>query len=87
MLNGVANGDDYTNRDGRQIRFKSIEIHGQVSMNINQTAPTFLRVMVVIDRDAESLPGIADIIDNFPYYVVLVILIIVIDLLFLKIGL
>ncbi len=53
MLSGLAKGDDFDNRDGRQVRWKSVEVSMQVVMH---TTPinTLLRVMVVIDKQPNA---------------------------------
>lgn len=68
LLNGVPTGDDYGNRDGRQVRFKSIELHATISANVAQTSPSFVRGVLVIDRDAESLPTYTDIFEYLTTY-------------------
>lgn len=68
LLNGVPTGDDYGNRDGRQVRFKSIEIHAEVSANVSQTSPSFIKCALIIDRDAESLPSWTDIYEYATTY-------------------
>lgn len=68
LLNGVPTGDDYQNRDGRQVRFKSMELHATISANVAQTSPSFVRACIVIDRDAESLPVYTDIFEYATTY-------------------
>lgn len=37
LINGLTQGDDNSNRDGRQVRFKSIQMRGRVSRNASAT--------------------------------------------------
>ncbi len=63
LLNGLVQGDDFDNRDGRLIRFKSIEVRLECVMN---TTPIndMVRVMIVIDKQPnEILMVIGDLIN------------------------
>jgi len=54
LINALVVGDDFSNRDGRKVRFKSVEI----TLNIVQNATpinTFMRIMVVIDKQPNEI--------------------------------
>jgi len=60
-LNGVALGASLNERVGRKIQMKSL----QVRWNDSTTAGPFpLRILVVYDRDADTLPLITDILST-----------------------
>jgi hypothetical protein len=52
-LNLVAQGDDVTNRQGRQITLKSCRVLGKISGGIT-TTPVYCRVMLVWDSQPNS---------------------------------
>lgn len=53
IINALATGDDFDDRDGRVVRFKSIDVRLEMTMN---TTPIndMIRVMVVIDKQANE---------------------------------
>lgn len=51
LCNGLTKGDDIDNRDGRQVRFKSIQFNGRISRNNLATQPyQRVRFVMVIDK-------------------------------------
>lgn len=62
LINGVATGDDYTNRDGRKITMKSIFVRGHFNVGATPTGGA-VRWMVVYDKQPNgAAPVITDII-------------------------
>lgn len=62
LVNGIAIGDDFNNRDGRQITLKSVLIQGFVGPTDASTGVNLARVMLVWDSQPNaSLAAIADI--------------------------
>lgn len=57
LLNGIAAGDDYTNRDGRKIMMKSILMRLCLKADTTQssTVGEVLRVIVVYDRQCNGV--------------------------------
>lgn len=65
LLNGVAQGDDITNRQGRRIRMKSILFKLFPSLGAGVTNGDHLRVIVFIDYQANAtLAAVTDILDS-----------------------
>ena len=64
LINALIKGDDFDNRDGRSVRFKSVDIRWTVLMNLLNTQTT-LRCMVVIDKQPNAtLMLIGDLLDE-----------------------
>lgn len=66
LLNGVSQGDDYTNRQGRQATFKSVQVRGSLRADdpTNQSM-NIARMMLVFDNAQNSgaaVPAITDIL-------------------------
>lgn len=63
LLNGVATGDDYTNREGRRVTLKSVSIIGKIVPQDTTVTPCHARVMLIFDRQANgALPSITDVL-------------------------
>lgn len=63
LLNGVAQGDDFTNRTGRKITMKSLYIRGVVKNFDTTSGPTLGRMLIVYDKQANAAaPTVADIL-------------------------
>lgn len=66
LLNGVAQGDDYTNRQGRQVTFKSIQLRGSLRPDDPTNQSMHIgRLMLVWDNatnSAGAVPAITDIL-------------------------
>ena len=63
LLNGVAIGTDYTDRNGRKIRVSSIQIRGFIRPSDNGTAPSCVRWMIVYDKQPNgALPTAGDVL-------------------------
>lgn len=63
LLNGIATGDDNTDRDGRQVHNKSIQIQGGVRPVDGSTGATFCRLMLVWDSQPNgSIATVTDIL-------------------------
>lgn len=65
LMNGVAQGDDYTNRDGRKVIFKSIQLRiiafGTPGTAVDQS----IRYLIVYDKQPTgALPAVTDILDT-----------------------
>jgi len=56
LLNGIARGDDITERNGRQVTMKSIEVQLQFQCTTPVGVPgnNMIRVMIVYDRQANA---------------------------------
>ncbi len=64
LLNGLAVGDDFDERDGRQVRFKSIQISIGSTMHATPL-DTEIRIWIVIDKQPnETTMVFADYMDN-----------------------
>lgn len=62
-LNLIAVGDDNTNRDGRQVTIKSVQLHGILYPVDGTTSATKCRVMLVWDNAVSgALPAIGTIL-------------------------
>jgi len=64
-LNAIAQGDDNTNRDGRQVCNKSIHLHGLLTPASNATLPNYARLMLIWDaqpNSAAAVPSVGDIL-------------------------
>lgn len=65
-LTELQKGDDSTNRDGRQVRWKSIQATLKYNWDTSATAATKLMNAIVIDTSPNgTLPTIADIYTDF----------------------
>jgi len=53
LLNGLQKGDDYNNRDGRQVRWKSIQMYLRTQLHASATQST-MRVIVFIDKQSSE---------------------------------
>lgn len=63
LLNGVAQGDDYTNRQGRQFLMTSVQLRGIIAPTDTTTGSTLVRVLVVYDAATNgAAPTITDIL-------------------------
>lgn len=63
LLNGVATGDDFTDRDGRRINMKSLFITGRISPIDSNTLDTISRLIVVYDKQSNgAAPVITDVL-------------------------
>lgn len=63
LLNGITQGTDYTNRIGRKITLRSIEIKGQNYVTPATGVDQNQRVLIVHDNDPTgALPAITDIL-------------------------
>jgi len=64
LLNGVATGDDATDRTGRKIQCESVQIRGFVYPEDDNTTAQMGRVMLVWDKQSNggSAPAITDIL-------------------------
>lgn len=63
LLNGLTKGDDYDNRDGRQVRWKSIQASLAFIKDVN-VAYTRVRYAIVLDRDASNTVNSASMYSN-----------------------
>lgn len=64
LLNGLQKGDDYNNRDGRQVRWKSLQMYLRSSLNVSATQST-MRVILFIDKQSsETAPTAASLLDT-----------------------
>lgn len=62
LLNGVAVGDDNTDREGRQVNIKSVQIKGRCHPFDTTTLPTHARIILVWDNATNgTAPTIADV--------------------------
>ncbi len=64
LINALQKGDDFNNRDGRSVRFKSVQLKWTVQLNPLNTLGV-VRCMVVIDKQANAtLMTIGDLLDE-----------------------
>lgn len=64
LLNGLTQGDDISNREGRQIRLKSVDISQAYSMN-GAAFGTIIRMMLVLDKQPNgAVFNSADLLQN-----------------------
>lgn len=65
LLNGLVQGDDFTNRNGRSVRWKSLQFHIRA---LKQTAvgTNYVNWAIVIDKQAnDATPSLADLYSNY----------------------
>lgn len=68
-LNAVAIGDDYNNRDGRQIRLKSCALRMDFLANAAATTDTQIRCVLVLAKSPEGVaPTFTDVFDTANLY-------------------
>lgn len=64
LLNGLTKGDGYNNRDGRQVRFKSLQMKYSVEHS-GAGAQNRVRVMVVVDKQPNQAAfTVADLLQD-----------------------
>lgn len=64
LLNGLIKGDDISTRDGRQVRWKSVQVDGYWLQHAS-AVNTNLRIILVIDKQpSEVEPAFTDIYDT-----------------------
>lgn len=62
LLNGIAQGDDYTNRDGRQATMKSVHVRGEVHCAAVSVSYALARLLLIWDNAPNgAAPTIANI--------------------------
>lgn len=54
LLNGVAQGDDYNNRIGREVTFRSIYVRAQNYLNVTTPTPVTLRWLIFWDKQTNG---------------------------------
>lgn len=63
LINGVAQGTDFTQRVGRKFNMKSILLRGRIAVGATPTGGTW-RLMLVYDKQTNgAAPAITDIVD------------------------
>lgn len=63
LLNGLARGDDSTDRDGRQVRIKSLQSNFLFTQHASATS-TIVRCIFFIDKDANgATPNMTDVFE------------------------
>lgn len=64
LLNGIAQGDDNTNREGRQVTMTSVSVKGFLQPVDNITDPGYCRLIVVWDSatNGGAAPAITDLL-------------------------
>ena len=63
-LTGVAQGDDYTARNGRSVRYKSLFCRGWYAINASSTQ-TVVRTIIFIDKfNQGSAPAASDLLQD-----------------------
>jgi len=65
LLNGVATGDDFTDRDGRKILMTALQLRGIAYRDTatGQNLPDLIRIMIVEDLQANgAAPAVTDIL-------------------------
>jgi hypothetical protein len=65
LMNGVTQGDDFTNREGRKFTVKAIQVQGKVASGPSTVLPTRTKVLVILDKQANgALPTMTDIFQS-----------------------
>lgn len=63
LVNGVAQGSDFTNRIGRKTNWTSLQFKCHFASNAPDQAPQRLKVMVIYDKQpTNALPALTDIL-------------------------
>lgn len=63
LMNGVAQGTDYTNRVGRKFVNLTVQLEGSIQPLDTTTGPTKCRVMIIYDKQPNgALPAITDVL-------------------------
>lgn len=64
LLNGLTQGDDFTNRNGRSVRWKSLQYHIR-TLKDTAVGTCFVNYAIVIDKQAnDATPTLADLYSN-----------------------
>jgi len=66
LLNGVATGDDFTDRTGRKIVMKSIYIRGLVKFIDTSSGPTLCRLIIIYDNQTNGAAPVMTDMTNRP---------------------
>lgn len=65
LLNGISRGTDSTNRIGRSIKVKSIEINMYMYASTSATTEMFARFILILDKEPNGLaPSFGDILQS-----------------------
>lgn len=64
LLNGLQKGDDFQNRDGRQVRIKSVQVQLRVTMAAAATTTCF-RYFILLDKQPNTTGfAMSDVLDT-----------------------
>lgn len=64
LLNGLSNGDDYDDRDGRQVRFKSLQLNTRCLLDSVSATNTLFRMIIFIDKQPNAgAPAVTELLD------------------------
>lgn len=63
-INVVSQGDGPALRDGAQVRFKSLQFKGRVTMNASATHTQFRLIIFILKRVNQTAPAVTDILDS-----------------------
>lgn len=63
-LTNVPQGDGPSDRDGSQIRFKSVSARGKITMNPSATHTQFRIIFFIWKRVANTLPAVTDVLSS-----------------------
>lgn len=63
LLNGLTKGDDYNNRDGRQVRWKSIQGYARPYINASATHTTIRMIIFIDKQSSETAATAASLLD------------------------
>lgn len=65
LLNGCAQGDGISSRDGRQIQMKSIQVRATFTSPVATTDPIIIRYVVFIDKSPRATaPTLSQVLDT-----------------------
>lgn len=64
LLNGLATGDTASTRDGRQVRFKSIQHKMILNLNASASATTVRCIFLIDTQPNEAAPAAADVLQS-----------------------
>ena len=65
QLTTISQGDDYSQRDGRQVRLKSLALSGQIDWNASATGPQTVRVIIFGAKNIDgTLPSLSDLLSS-----------------------
>lgn len=69
LINGIIQGDDYNQREGRKVTWTSLLFRGTIFSNNSSDVGDVIRVMVVWDNQSNgALPAVGDVLQTVDYH-------------------